>query len=206
MKTMKYFSVLCCLAAMCLTSCLNDDNDNDTALTKEQVAQCLLAVKGTHQGNMIYAAKNPHDVKDQTDTLAISWTVKTDSTMTIHNFPTKLLFENISESAATAEVKAALTALPDQDLECRIGFYRTSPISFVINPVSPSYTLELKDGKHKYTVAFYTNTSISRADYKVSEKEMEMQIVEAAIFRDDKLTSYLTEGVPFIFIESQKKK
>lgn len=205
MKKLKFISVACCLAAMCLTSCLNDDNDSNNSLTKDQVSQCLNMVKGVHNGQLIYAAKNPHDVKDQTDTLDISWNIKTDSTMTIYNFPTKQLFEHVSESNAGADVKEALMALPNQDIECRIGFFRTSPISFVINPVSPRFNLTLKDGTHKYDVAFYVNTTISRGDYSSADKEMAMQIVEAAIYRDDKLTSYISEGIPFVFSEKQKK-
>lgn len=207
MKTMKFFSVVGCMAAMFLTSCLNDDgDDSNTPLTKEQVAACYNLVKGDHQGDLIYAAKNPHDVKDNADTVKISWSITNDSTMIIRKFPTKLLAANLDKAAATDELVEALSEAPDQDIECRIGFYATSPVSFLINPVSPAYNIKVNDVDHKINVVFYANSYVSRGEYYASDKELAMQIVEAVIYRDEKQTSYLNEAVPFIFVENLKSK
>ncbi|SHK57034.1 protein of unknown function [Xylanibacter ruminicola] len=196
MKNLKFLTAVCCTAAMVLTtSCLNDSNDSSSEMTKEQVAYCLAKVKGNYTGNLIYLAKNIKDVKDNTDTLKINWSITNDSTMTIKNFPTRLLASNISDE----KLKAALAEQPDQDIECRIGFINTSPVQYLINPKSPSYTVN-HDGKdHKIQVAFYVNSTNSFGTYNETKKELYMQIIEGAIFMDDKQTAYLSDVTPFAF-------
>lgn len=202
MKALKFLSVSCCLAAMCLTSCIGDDNNDNRALTPAEVAQCLSSVKGTHQGKVIYPATNIKDVKDTADTLDISWTINTDSIMTIHDFPSKLLANSI-DSIQGKELKAALTAAPNQDLVCRIGFVEMTPVQWLINPKSPCYELTTSDGAHKLNVAFYANSSYSIGVFNTTKSEFVMQIIEGAIYLDGKLTSYLTSDTPFIFVRNK---
>jgi len=202
MKTIKFLSVTCCVAAMCLTSCIGDDNDDNRSLTPAEVSQCLTAVKGTHLGQVIYPATNIKDVKDTADTLDISWTISTDSTMTIHDFPSKLLASRI-DSINGKELRAALSMAPDQDIECRIGFIDIAPVQWLINPKTPTYQLNTGDGEHKVQVAFYANNTYSFGMYNASKSEFLMQIIEGAIYLDGKLTSYLTADVPFIFVRNK---
>ena len=102
MKKLKFVTMACCVAAMGLTSCLNDSDDTRSDMSKEEVAYCFNAVRGTYEGNLIYVAKNVKDVNDNTDTLKISWNIANDSTMTIKNFPTRLLTDNISDEKLKA--------------------------------------------------------------------------------------------------------
>ena len=200
MKKLKFLTAACCVAAMGLTSCLNDSDNTTKDMTPAEIAYCLNTVKGTYSGNLIYLAKNVKDVKDTTDTLKISWTITNDSTMTIKNFPARLLADNITDE----KLKAALAEQPDQDIECRIGFINTEPVQYLINPTSPSYTVNFEGADHKIVPAFYVNSTTSFGSYNTSKKELYMQIVEGAIFMDGKQTSYLNTANPFAF-EAKKE-
>ena len=196
MKKLNFLVAGCCVATMCLTSCLNSDNDSNQKMTKEEIAYCLATVRGNYNGDLIYVAKNIKDVNDNTDTLKISWSIINDSTMTIKNFPARLLADNISD----AKLKASLEEAPAQDITCRIGFINSKPVQYLINPVSPSYTLNHDGQDHKIQVAFYINNTSSFGSYNETKKELYMQIVEGAIFMDGKQTAYLTKQNPFAFV------
>ncbi len=195
MKKLKFVTMACCVAAMGLTSCLNDSDDTRSDMSKEEVAYCFNAVRGTYEGNLIYVAKNVKDVNDNTDTLKISWNIANDSTMTIKNFPTRLLTDNISDE----KLKAALAEAPNQDIECRIGFINSSPVQYLINPKAPSYNINHDGTEHKIQVAFYANSTNSFGSLNQTKKVLYMQIVEGAIYMDGKQTAYLTTANPFAF-------
>ena len=195
MKKLKLVTLACCMAAMGLTSCMNDSDDFGRELSKEELAYCLNTVKGTYQGDLIYIAKNVNDISDKTDTLKISWNIANDSTMTIKDFPTRLLTANISD----AKLKAALEEAPNQDIECRIGFINASPVQYLINPKAPSYNINHDGTEHKIQVAFYANSTNSFGSLNQTKKVLYMQIVEGAIYMDGKQTAYLTTANPFAF-------
>lgn len=198
MKKLKFLSVLfCCLAAMSFTSCDNG-NDDVQPLTKEQIAQCFTAVKGTYTGKVIYSSINPNNPNDVTDTLNIQWAVNTDSTLVISKLPAKILAQNINNT----DLKTALSAAADQDFTCYTGFTKTSPVTFLLNPVTASYSLTYGGATHKVQVAFYINSYYSYGVYGStvnSQNMMQMQIMEGAIYVDGTQTSYLTGAVPFLF-------
>jgi hypothetical protein len=124
--------------------------------------------------------------------------------MTIHDFPARLLAHNIdSISKQGKELRAALQAAPDQDIECYIGFVKISPIFWLVNPKAPKYTVKTSDGEHKIQVAFYSTNTYSSGVYNTSTKEMSMEIIEGAIYKDDKLTSYLNKDTEFVFMRNK---
>lgn len=194
MKTIRIFTIASMLAAVSLTSCLKDNDDSNTGLSKAEKEYCANIVKGSYTGNLIYAAKNIQNVNDVTDTLSVSWSITSDSTLTIHNFPSHLLAENISDKT----LKEAIANSPDPDIDCLIGFITTNPIQWLINPVSPCYKLQFNGAEHNFYVAFYANSTSSFGRYTSSTKKIEMQIVEGAIFMDKNETAYLTQATPFV--------
>lgn len=201
MKTIRIFTIASLLAATCLTSCLKDnDNNTNNQLSPTEKEYCATIVKGSYTGKLIYQAKNIKDVNDVTDTLSVSWSITNDSTLTIHNFPTNLLAENISDAA----LKSALAEAPAQDIQCRIGFVTASPIQWLINPIAPAYNVQFEGAEHQIHVAFYANSTNSFGRYDTSSKQLIMQIVEGAIFMDKKETAYLTTATPFAF-EAEKQ-
>ncbi len=193
MKTIRIFTFASLLAAMSLTSCLKDSDSSSSGLTPAEQEYCATVVKGNYTGKLIYAAKNIKDVSDVTDTVAVSWTIANDSTMTIHNFPSRLLAENISDEA----LRSAIAEAPDQDIKCYIGFISKDPIQWLINPSAPCYNVQFEGAEHKVYVGFYVNSTYSFGRYTASTSKVEMQIVEGAIFMDSKETGYLTKDVAF---------
>ena len=200
MKTFKIFTVaLLVLVTVAFTACNSDDNSYKQ-LTKEEIAQCLLTVKGSYEGNLIYKSENKKNPKDMTDTVAVKWTITNDSTLTITKFPSKVLAFNVTD----AELKKALEEAADQDMTCRIGFIKTSPVTFLVNPVTPSFDLTYGGKKHKVQVAFAVNNFSSYGVYNATKKVLGMQIVEGLIGVDGTRTNYLKQVVPFV-LQSTKK-
>ena len=195
MKTIRIFTFASLLAAVSLTSCLKDDNNSNSGLSDAEKQYCATVVKGNYTGSLIYAAKNIKDVTDVTDTVAVSWSVTNDSTLTIHKFPSRLLAEQVSDEA----LKSAIAEYPDQDINCRIGFITNNPIQWLINPSAPCYKVQLEGAEHVVYVGFYVNTTSSFGRYDSTNKQVVMQIVEGAIFMDEKETGYLTQAIPFAF-------
>ena len=201
MKTIRIFTIASLLAAVSLTSCLKDsDGNSNSGLTPAEKEYCATIVKGNYTGSLIYAAKNIQNINDVTDTLDISWSVNTDSTLTIHRFPSRLLAENISDEA----LKNAIAEAPDQDINCRIGFITKNPIQWLINPAAPCFNIQFDGAEHKFYVGFYVNSTNSFGRYTSNDKMVEMQIIEGAIFMDNNETGYLTTATPFAFVAEKK--
>ena len=200
MKTIRNFAFASLLAAVSLTSCLKDNDSSNSGLSPAEKSYCANLVKGNYTGSLIYAAKNIQNVNDVTDTLAISWSITSDSTLTIYKFPSHLLAENISDKT----LKSAIAESPDQDINCLIGFITTNPIQWLINPTSPCYKLQFDGAEHNFYVAFYVNSTNSFGRYTSSTNKIEMQIVEGAIFMDKNETGYLSAATPFV-LEADKK-
>ena len=193
MKTSKILTVaLLGLVTMAFTAC-NSDNDVRT-LTKQEIAQCFNTVRGSYNGELIYKSENKNNPRDVTDTVAIKWTIGTDSTLVIEQFPSKVLALNVTNT----ELKQALEAGPNQDVKCRIGFIETSPVGFLINPSAPSFDLNYGGKVHKVQVAFMGNNYSSFGQYTTAKKTLVMQIIEGAIFVDNNRTEFLKQPIGFV--------
>ena len=101
-------------------------------------------------------------------------------------------------------MKKALEEAADQDMTCRIGFIKTSPVTFLVNPVTPSFDLTYGGKKHKVQVAFAVNNFSSYGVYNATKKVLGIQIVEGLIGVDGTRTNYLKQVVPFV-LQSTKK-
>lgn len=197
MKKLSIISVfVCCLAALCLTSCNNDDSPR--GLPPEEVKTAFLTVKGSYDGDLIYEKKvegTAKPGKPTLDTLKISWQIDTDSTMLIKSFPSKLLATYITDK----NLSATLAEQPNSDIKCYIGFYSMSPVAFIINPVALAFNVNYGGKDHKVQVAFNVNSAYSFGAYNSTKKLLQMQIVEAAIYIDGKYEkAMLDTAVPFV--------
>lgn len=191
--------LLCGLSALVLTSCLNDDDN--TGLTPEEVRTAYQLVKGSHSGKVIFSAANPNNTKDTTDTLAVTWNVLTDSTMVIHNLPISKIAANVTD----ADLKSAIAALPDQDVDCFIGFTVVSPVTFLINPSLVEYpALSYGGARHKVQIGFYINNTNSFGMYNATSGNMIMQVAVGGFYVDGKLDHSLLSG-PFGFVFEAKE-
>ena len=201
MRKIKFLSVcLSCIAVMTITftSC-NSDDDYHT-LTTAEVQQAYNNVRGDYSGKLIYAATNPKNANYNTDTLAISWSIKTDSTLVIKDFPTRLLATNITNT----NIKEALANADNIDLTCYTGYFQINPVAFYLNPKSPSYNLDYDGKTNKVQIAFYGNTNYS---YGIADSKgkMQIQIIEGAVYENGTLVSSGLSKNTFFFLISDTK-
>ncbi len=194
MKKLKFiaFVIGCLFIGTALTSCLNNNDDN-TGLTKEQQKSAYLQVKGDYAGKIVYS-KLLSDSKYANDTLDISWSIDTDSTMLIKKFPSTLLAQNITNES----IKTAMAACDPVDIKCYTGYYSLSPVAFVVNPTSVTYNLSYDGTSHKVQVVFYVNNTYSFGSYQPLTTTLQIQIVEAGVYVDGTYQSGLLKlSTPF---------
>ena len=199
---MKKFKLLtlffAAFAALTLTSCLNDDNDN-TGLTAEQIQMAHNATKGLHSGKIIYTTGFNKDGKDVKDSAVVSWDVTSDTVMYINNVPAKVLASVIADD----DIRAAVETQGPQRIKCYINYINVSPIQWLVNPVSVSFdNLEYNGAKHKVTIAFYANSNYSFGQLitSVTPNIQMMQFIAGALYVDDKINS---EGINFLYDTSK---
>lgn len=203
---MKLLSSMFAIMAVAITffaSC--SDSDSSRSLTKEEIHSCYLSIAGAHTGELLFL-KNSGETSSTTqkvDTLDITWTVTTDSTMTIHRFPVSALTENITVD----EIKTAMELQMAQSLECKIGFVGTSPVTFLINPTTLTYNVTYGGAEHKLQFVFYVDNYYSWGSYTTASKAMQMQIVLASVYEDNVLKrDYLSaQGVVYV-IQTKSSK
>ena len=202
MKKFKFLSfLLCCMSALFVTSCLNDDDD-DTGLTPAQVSQCLNAVKGNYTGEMI-CAKDPFKInKTEKDTIRMSWLINAvDTTVVVYDFPAEVIARGMKEG----EVKDALTKAQERDLKAKIVFYQNNPlIAFMIYPYVLEYNVSYGGTLHKLSAYFYAGPQIIGV-HSTIQKQMQMQLILAAIYLDDEKSANLlvTDSAPVFFFNSK---
>ena len=185
--------IVSALFVLSAASCMKDNDYKP--LTKEEKAYCFQQVGGSHIGKLLYSAVNPKNPMDNIDTLDVSWNIKNDSTLVIDYVPVKIFAEKISDKS----LKEAVSAQNDVMLECRIGFQTTSPVQFLVNPKVITYDNLTYDGvAHKVQIYFYANYSGSYGAYNPAKNIHMVQIVEAAVYVDEKLINQLSEDAPFL--------
>ena len=104
--------MLTTLGGIALTSCLNDDDDNDTIppITAAEKQARLLLMDGYYTGHVYFV----NDSTQKADSVAIDWVVSArDSAVIINNFPVKILANGISNTEkhnmlANSETKVPL--------------------------------------------------------------------------------------------------
>lgn len=210
MKVLKpFFMLCCCVAAVTFSSCFNDDDD--PSLKPEERKAAFQVIKGDYTGKLIYADPAKKNISNKKDTLDVNWRVDTDSTLIIANFPSAPLAAYINNT----ELSAAIAKQPVQKLNCLIGIYHNSPITFLINPKVITYDkLEYGGKMHKVDIAFYINNSYSYGIYnkfsnagKVENTPtMYMQFIVGGVYVDGKLdTGLLKESTALALVFKGKK-
>ena len=193
MKTRSLLTILfCCLTAVCVTSCLKNDDDNNSsqALTKAEIAQCYMTVGGNYTGDLLYLTTSADDMTEDVDTLVGKWNIPTDSTLIITDFPSKVLAEYVSYPG----LKEALAEAPDQVIKCRIQFVEKSPVQFLVNPRTLEYDLFYDGSTHKVHIVFYGENTYSFGSFDAESNDMMVKIIPAYLYVDEKMTSYLTQS------------
>lgn len=185
----KILITFCCLAAMTLTACLGDDNDSQ-GLSRQEVGQCLQAIKGNYMGKILFENHNPNNYNDIVDTLDIGWSITADTLIVINEFPQAVVLDRITEGP----VKEALQAAAPAPLKSLFGFYQTDPIGFLLYPYSVVYDIELNGAPHKAMLAFYIN-SYSYGLFDSTSRTIQMKFQVAGLYLDENANhNYLTNA------------
>jgi len=199
---MKKFKLLtlffAAFAALTLTSCLNDDDDN-TGLTAEQIQMAYNATRGSHSGKIYYTTGFNKDGKDVKDSADVSWDVTSDTVMYINNVPAKALASVIADD----NIRAAVETQGPQSIKCYINYINVSPIQWLVNPVSVSFdNVEYNGAKHEVTIAFYVNSNYSFGQLitSVNPNIQMMQFIAGALYVDDKINS---DGINYLYDTSK---
>lgn len=199
---MKKFKLLtlffAAFAALTLTSCLNDDDDN-TGLTPEQIQMAYNATRGSHSGKIYYTTGFNKDGKDVKDSADVSWNVTSDTVMYINNVPSKVLASVIADD----DIRAAVEKQGPQRIKCYINYINVSPIQWLVNPVSVSFdNVEYNGAKHKVTIAFYVNSNYSFGQLitSVNPNIQMMQFIAGALYVNDKINS---DGINYLYDTSK---
>lgn len=193
MKRLKstYLIIACLVAGSVLTSCLKDE---DTGLSPAEQQSAYLQVKGDYDGKLVYAKQNEDKTAYVNDTIDISWSLDTDSTLLIKKFPSALLAANISDD----NVKTAMASSDPVDIKCYTEYYSLSPVGFLVNPAAVTYNLTYGGSTHKVQVAFYVNNSYVYGVYTPASRLLQIQLIEAGIYVDGLYqSSLLTKAIPF---------
>ncbi|MCR5077781.1 MAG: DUF4840 domain-containing protein [Prevotella sp.] len=201
MKKSKLLSLaFCLLAAMSLTSCLGDDDENKvTQLTPGEIKMAFNVIKGSYTG-YVYFLSVDEKQKQVRDSVKATWEIPTDSTLIIKGFKSSLLAKNITD----AKMKTAIEALPDQDIPCRIRIFQKDPIGFYVLPiVSPFKGLTYNAGKHDVQVAFWNNTE-SFGVYDLAKNITEFRVIEAGVVVDGKASTVYSGYDTFVFSASER--
>lgn len=201
---MKKFKLLtlffAAFAALTLTSCLNDDNDNKGGLpTPEQTKNAYNATRGSHSGKIIYTTGFDKDGKDVRDSANVAWDITSDTVMYINNVPSKVLASVIADD----DIRAAVETQGPQRIKCYINYINVSPIQWLVNPVSVSFdNVEYNGAKHKVTIAFYANSNYSFGQLitSVTPNIQMMQFIAGALYVDDKINS---DGINYLYDTSK---
>ena len=185
------FMIICSVAAICLTSCYYDSDNEYHEITPQEIGQCFTAVKGNYTGKLLFDLNNPNDPKDRTDTLDIAWSVTADTMFNVKEFPQAVFLDRIADP----ELKEAVEQAAPAPLIARLAFYQINPISFLVYPASVVYNIEYEGATHKASLAFWINTSYSYGLYDTTNKTFQMQLMGAGLYLDDNMShSYLVNN------------
>ena len=160
---------VCCISAMSLTSCLdNDDNSIDSATYKKY----LTAMQGTYYGKIRFfkeSSKANSTAPEKYDSITgTNWTMGTDSAITINEGIVSYLDSAISSKDDTPEeLKQLQKAISDYTDEGghqlfyfipNSGFVNNTQISFLANPITIKVKLNYGEKDHDVYFMFYSNT------------------------------------------------
>ena len=197
-KTSILTLLLCMTAALTMTSCLSDDDD-DSGLTREEQHTAYLSVSGEHSGQLVYYDSIFTSKPSKVDSVAARVNFDTDSTVTVYNFRVNSIAHFVQDATA----KACLENAPAQILKCNTIFYGLSPVTFHILPQKLTFSTTADGKPHTITLAFYAGYPNS---YGVkSGKSLGLQIVLGGVFLDYENitggTNLLANGLalPFYF-------
>lgn len=178
--------------AISFTSCNTDSTDYSIDYQTQKQYQSTMA--NMYSGKMrVYYADAQKQQYVKYDSVQTRWTVRTDSTLTVSDFPVSVLDScinlntpyagsNNQEVQKLRSLKEAIGKLDTKlDLKCyyyvpTTSFVTSSAISFFVNPIFFKQTLEYDGGKHDVYFVFLTNNFGGNYNYTTRTFEFNMYL------------------------------
>lgn len=185
------------IALLGITSC-NLDNNNKEGLTPAEVKAAFNSVKGNYIGKVFFNKLNDNMSILEKDSLPVSVTINTDSTLIIKNLPLKVLTGQLEDK----DLKSAIESLGTTDVLCYIAFIDNDPITLLVNPTPLSLNINYKGKTQTFKTGFFINNRNSVA--QLSERDrLAIQIIQfGSMYLDEKLiTSRANNSAIFLKLE-----
>ena len=181
-----------------ITSCNLDNNNNKEGLTPAEVKAAFNSVKGNYTGKVFFNKLNDSMSILEKDSLPVSVTVNTDSTLIIKNLPLKVLTGQLEDK----DLKSAIESLGTTDVLCYIAFIDNDPITLLVNPTPLSLNINYKGKTQTFKTGFFINNRNSLAQLSGRDR-LAIQIIQfGSMYLDEKLiTSRANNSAIFLKLE-----
>lgn len=185
------------IALLGITSC-NLDNNNKEGLTPAEVKAAFNSVKGNYTGKVFFNKLNDSISILEKDSLPVSVTINTDSTLIIKNLPLKVLTGQLDNK----DLKSAIESLGTTDVLCYIAFIDNDPITLLVNPTPLSLNINYKGKTQTFKTGFFINNRNSVAQLSGRDR-LAIQIIQfGSMYLDEKLiTSRANNSAIFLKLE-----
>ncbi len=172
MKHLRVFSIILgCMAAFMMTSCLKDDNSDEKEKEWEEWQKKVdterRAMVGDYSGFMYY---NFDITKQQRDSVAMSWSAASDTTIVFKNVPLQLV---VNKMVGNDELKEAIAAQGTVDIMAMayVNYQYYSPIQMYLFP-DPIVIKDILVGGQKVKVSITFDTYDTSTGYPSYAKFM----------------------------------
>ena len=186
------------IALLGITSCNLDNNNNKEGLTPAEVKAAFNSVKGNYTGKVFFNKLNDNMSILEKDSLPVSVTINTDSTLIIKNLPLKVLPGQLEDK----DLKSAIESLGTTDVLCYIAFIDNDPITLLVNPTPLSLNINYKGKTQTFKTGFFINNRNSLAQLSGRDR-LAIQIIQfGSMYLDEKLiTSRANNSAIFLKLE-----
>lgn len=220
LKTLFMLFVSIITVSFAFTSCNTDGEDY--SVTVDVQRQCMQQMAGTYTGKVVVNQPNASGNKYvPVDSLVTTWSVNTDSTFVIRNFPINMLDSaiNVSKGEITTEatqlreLRTAISMLAPEDIRCAYyvpstQFITSTGYQFIVNPLcvnSDFYTLKatgqsmfikktLSYGGTTHDVYFVFLLNYYGGAYSVTNRSFQFNMALASISIDKKPVDYYSNS------------
>ena len=186
------------IALLGITSCNLDNNNNKEGLTPAEVKAAFNSVKGNYTGKVFFNKLSNSVSILEKDSLPVSVTINTDSTLIIKNLPLKVLTGQLEDK----DLKSAIESLGTTDVLCYIAFIDNDPITLLVNPTPLSLNINYKGKTQTFKTGFFINNRNSLAQLSGRDR-LAIQIIQfGSMYLDEKLiTSRANNSAIFLKLE-----
>ncbi len=197
-----FILILALVTTLSFTSCLSDDYE-DKQISQAELKAAFLTIQGNYQGWLFSHTSDGKSGKiEKKDSLRTTWEIRSDSTVLVRNFPSKMLANNITN----LELKKAVEALPARDIKCAFNIYSVNPILFDVAPFQVELGKLTYGGEtHKVAIGFAFRRNLTFGGFYAPKKQVGIRLIEGGVIIDDKVQSEFYKGLDYFYLLSDAK-